>query len=217
MVWWYSILNTTHTTREKKRLEGVTSYIERFKNKFDADKIAGLFAKKHGLIKEEVLAEWEEAGRVSCKNGHAVHGVFEKYILTKEIIFPGVHEKEIVAEKFIKDFFYTNRLTPVEAEMIVYNDSLASQIDCIARNPHGEYFIFDWKTSKEVKKDSFNKFMLEPYCHVPDSNFYHYSFQLSLYKELCKEYKIRDCFIVHIDQSDYKIHKYQQIDYVPTT
>lgn len=196
----------------EKRLESVTRFIERFKNKFDTDKIAEHYARKHGLIKEEVLKKWEEEGRIACENGHAVHSVFENYIKYKEIIFPGKHGKEQVAEKFIKDFFHTNRLTPVEAEMIVYNSVIASQIDCIAKNPTGEYFVLDWKTNKEIKWESFNKFMLEPYQVYPDSSFFHYSMQLSIYKKLCTEYPIKDCFIVHIGMKDYKIHRHQNIE-----
>lgn len=189
------------------RLTGVTTYIKNYTNPFDADKIAEKYAKKHGLIKEDILTKWKLEGELSAKNGTDCHSFIEDYINEKPLDIVNISQKQIVALKFIADFFITKRLIPVETELLVYNleMGLASQIDCIAKNTDGEYFILDWKTNKEIKKESWGKYMLGEFNTTPDANFYHYSLQLSLYKKMCTEYNIKKCFIVHLDNFDYKI------------
>lgn len=190
---------------EDKQLKSVTNYISQFKNKFDSDLIADKYAKKNGLNKLAVLKEWKDKADLSIKNGIACHTIFENYILNNKIELLGISNKENVVKKFINDYFETQILTAIETEFIVYNDNLAGQIDCIAKNKKDEYFILDWKTNNKIEKESYNKYMLGEYSIYPDSNYYHYSLQLSLYKSMCKEYDIKNCYIIHIDNNDYKI------------
>jgi hypothetical protein len=194
-----------------KYLQGVTGLISKYKNKFDAEKVATAYALKYGLDKDELLKQWELKGKQSCEHGTAVHSVFETYILNGQIVVTGKYSKEPVAVKFIDDFFKTERLIPVEAELIVYNECIASQIDCIAKNKKGQHFIIDWKTNEKIETNGYKKYMLYPFHLYPDACFYHYSLQLSFYKELCKEYKIEGLFIVHIDEQDYNIIKAENI------
>jgi hypothetical protein len=190
-----------------KKLFGVTSLISKYKNKFDSELMATNYAIKHNLDKDDVLKEWKEKGEYSCNQGTEVHRIIENYILTGNIEQSNIYPKEKVAVKFIEEIFKTNKLTPVETEMIVYNDSIASQIDLIAKNDKNDYFIFDFKTNSKIEINSFNKYMLEPFNTLPDASFYHYSIQLSIYKKLCKEYEIKDIYIIHIDEENYHFIK----------
>jgi hypothetical protein len=197
---------------DSKILKGVTGLISKYKNPFDKDPFAEKYCLKNGLIKEDVLEEWDMKGKVSRNQGHVIHKIFEDYINTGKIIKPCIYNNELQAERFIKNFFLTGRLIPVETEMIVYNDSIASQIDFIAKTPEGDHFIFDPKTNKEIEKNSYGKMMLAPFNHVPDASFYHYSIQVSIYKILCKEYDIKQCFIIHINDSGYDFIKPELIN-----
>jgi ATP-dependent exoDNAse (exonuclease V) beta subunit len=187
-----------------KRLLGVTSYISKFKNHFDSDLIAERYAKKNGLDKLKVLAEWKEEGERSLKAGNACHSIIENYINTGKIEEYGISPKEKVSVKIIEDLFLTERLIPVEAECIVYNDFLASQIDCVCRNKEGDIFILDWKTNKKISKDSYGKYMLDTYSYLPDSTYYHYSLQLKIYEKL---YPVKGSYIVHIEDESYSLIK----------
>lgn len=197
-----------------KELTGVTTYISKFKNKFDIDLVAENYARKHGLNKDELIQKWKQEGEISIKNGTSVHSVFENYILSNKVIFNGITEKEKVAEKFINEIFESEKLEPVQCEYLIYSTELglASMIDCIAKNKNGEYFILDWKTNKRIEKKSYGKYMLNPYSKYPDASFYHYSLQLSLYKKMLTDYQIKDCYIVHIGEADYSFIKYEQIN-----
>lgn len=200
----FNPINHTYV-KDGKILQGVTGLISKFKNPFDKELQAGKYAAKNGLIKEDVLFEWDVKGKVSRNQGTVIHKIFEDYINTGKISIQNLYTKEIQAVNFIKEFFETGRLIPVETEMIVYNDFIASQIDFIAKTPQGDYFIFDPKTNKGIEKNSYGKMMLPPFNHIPDASFYHYSIQTSIYKKLCTDYKIKKCFIVHIDDSKFTI------------
>jgi glutamate synthase domain-containing protein 1 len=195
-----------------KKLTGITSIISKYKNKFDSDLIATNYAIKHNLKKENVLKEWKEKGEYSCNQGTEVHKIIENYILTGEINLSNIYPKEKIAVKFIEEIFKTNKLTPIETELIVYNDKIASQIDLIAMNNKGDLFILDFKTNSKIETNGYNKYMLHPFNLLPDASFYHYSIQLSIYKKLCKEYNIKDIYIIHIDENDYFFIKAALID-----
>ena len=199
--------NHSYTLDGKKRLTSITQYISKFKAIFDKDKISKNYAKKHGLKQKDVLAEWKRKADESCVMGTYVHNIFEDFIDGKErgdidfIKYP----KSKIALNVIEDLFVSERLTPVETELIVYNDKYAGQIDCIAKNEKGEYFILDWKTNKEIKQSNSWQSMKGLFKVYDDCNFNHYSIQLRAYQKMCKEYDIKDCFIVHIKENDYEV------------
>lgn len=188
-------------------LKSVSGLIKKYKKPFDSDRIATAYALKHDLDKDEVLASWEKERQESANNGTGVHRIFEDYILTGELKedtaqFP----KEKQAIEFIKDFFKTGRLIPIETELICYNEKLATQIDCISKNKKGEHFILDWKTNKRIDHISYkDQRMISPFTKYPDCNFYHYSLQVKLHKILCKEYDIKQSFIVHLLDYGYQV------------
>ena len=186
-------------------LESITKYISKYKGFFDLDLIAGNYAIKNNLLKEDVINMWKEKGKRSCEVGTYIHSIFEDYILKKDHVYQD-YPKVDVARKIKLELFSSKRLIPLETEYIVYNDKYAGQIDCIAKNKKGEHFIFDWKTNNKIDFSSFGgKKMKTPYNHLMDCNFIHYSLQLSCYKEMCKEYDINKCYIVHLEENSYSI------------
>lgn len=185
-------------------LTGVTTLISQFVEPFDSFAQAIKYAEKYGLNAQEVLESWDKKGKESREDGTLTHEIFEQYILNKKIVDNG-SKKAQGAIKFINDFFQSGRLVPVAAEYIVYNDFYASMIDCIAKDKQGNYYILDWKTNKEIATSSFqNKKMLAPLEDLFDCNYYHYSLQVAIYKELCKEFTFKNCYIVHINENDYR-------------
>lgn len=191
-----------------KRLQNITGYIKQFKNPFDSGRISKAYALKHGLKQEDVLKEWKDKADKSVKQGTEIHSIFENYTLSNQIIDVPGNPKAKVARQFINDYFKTGRLTPVETEMIVYDELYASQIDSIVKDERDNHFILDYKTNKEIKQSSFaGAMMLPPFDYLQDCDYSHYSIQTSFYKKLCKEYEIKGCYIIHIDTNSYKFIK----------
>lgn len=199
---------STHTYKLGDRiLTGVTTLISRYKNKFDAPAMAARISERENRPVSDVLKEWEKKGEDSRIAGTAVHSVFENYVLHNKIVLPGVHQKENIAVKFITEMFMTGRITPVDAEIIVYNEKIgiASQIDFIGKNSINQYFIFDWKTNSKIESNGYGKKMFTPFQGLPDCSLSHYSLQLNIYKKLYEENPVDKLFLVHIDTEDYKI------------
>jgi hypothetical protein len=57
----------------------------------------------------------------------------------------------------------------------------------VFENPDGTLLIYDWKRCKEIEyeKGIFTKYATTPcISHLPDTNFWHYSLQLNIYKTI---------------------------------
>ena len=189
-----------------KRLTSITQYISKFKQPFDTERIAGAYARKHALSVEYVIDMWDKKGKAACETGTYIHSIFEDYILKVDHVEQDYPKKE-TANLIIKELFDSGRLTPVEAEYIVYNDNYAGQVDCIAKNNEGEHFIIDWKTNSKIDFGNHWQKMKDDYSELDDCSFNHYSIQLSAYRQLCKEYDIKGCYIVHLEENKYSFIK----------
>ena len=79
---------------------------------------------------------------------------------------------------------------------------IAGTIDCCCINQYGEFILYDWKRSKEIKRtnDYKRKYSTKPndLNYLEDVNFNHYSLQLNLYKyilECFQKQRIHNCHV----------------------
>lgn len=111
--------------------------------------------------------------------------LIDVFKMTKESI-------ELNKEKIL-NFLSTSksRLIPIVSEFIIGDQEfrICGTIDQIFYNKtYNCLQIWDWKTNKAIEQTGFNnKKMLDPISHIDDSNFWHYSLQLSLYKFILKK------------------------------
>jgi ATP-dependent exoDNAse (exonuclease V) beta subunit len=195
-----------------KKLTSVTQHISQFKHPFNSEEIAQKYALKHNMKKEDVLQLWSDKGKKACEIGTFIHAMFEDYINDIIVKTHNDYSKCEIALIAIQELFESKRLIPVETEMIVYNDNYAGQIDCIAKNNKGEHFILDWKTNNKIDKVNPYQKMIKDYWFLDDCSFNHYSLQLSCYKEMCKEYDIKGCYLVHIKNDGYDVIKCKDLE-----
>ncbi len=94
---------------------------------------------------------------------------------------------------------------PYRTEWTVYNEDLklSGSIDMVYENPDGSLNIYDWKRAKEiVKTNPFKKYSTtECIDDLPDTNFWHYSLQLNIYKALLElKYNkiVKDLYLVKL-------------------
>lgn len=202
-----------------KRLKSVTSYLSEFKNEFDSDKWSKIIAEREGKTQDEILLQWKEKAKKSCDIGTATHKIFEDYtlknysLINNEYSFeiPEIdlsymvdfNKKYISSIQFIKDFFETKRLIPIHTEYIVYNDILAGQVDMICKDQKDNYYILDFKTNEEISTNSYHKKMKGIFKDIDDCAYYHYTLQLSIYRNLLKKYNIKKTFLIHIKDDGY--------------
>lgn len=208
-------------TKKDKNLVSVTTLISKFKNEFDSNFYSERIAKKEGVTQKEILERWSLKAKKSCEIGTAIHKIFEDYanndyfLINGELSFDFMElqedylldfeSKKKSCFKFIKEIFQSKRLTPVYVEHIVYNDFLAGQIDMICKDQNDSYYILDFKTNEKIEEFSYGKKMKGELNDIDDSSFYHYSLQLSIYKQMFIEKNIKGLYLIHIKPDGYEI------------
>jgi ATP-dependent exoDNAse (exonuclease V) beta subunit len=79
-------------------------------------------------------------------------------------------------------------MKPYRTEWTIYDEDikLTGSIDMVYEKPDGTLAIYDWKRSKDITRvNNFNEYALTPcISHMPNSNFWHYSLQLNIYKQV---------------------------------
>jgi len=117
--------------------------------------------------------------------------------------------------KFVDDFPH---LKPYRTEWLVYNEDwkLSGSIDMVYENEDGTLSIYDWKRSKEIGRvNNFNEYSCtDSICHLPNTNFWHYSLQLNTYKSILEEKydkKIKDLYLVRLHPNN-EDETYELID-----
>lgn len=163
----------------------VTRWIEKFKPKFDEQKMAARVAAREGVPVELVLEAWEKKRKDSGEFGTKVHKALEAFHLTGKVnkefadILHGFKELNVDINKK-KTFF----------EKLVFNKKLriAGMSDIIMLNKDKKTFnVYDFKTNKKLRYVSpFSDNMLTPISQYPCSEYFTYSLQLSMYGYLYK-------------------------------
>lgn len=204
----------------------VTTFIHEQFEEFNADLIIGRMMdspywpknKYYGKTPFEIKALWEANRDSAASAGTKMHYDIECYYNQMTV------ENDSVEFKYFKDFVEKHpELEPYRTEWVVFDTDLkiAGSIDMVFYNTKtNEYNIYDWKRCKEIKKtNSFNKYSISPVlASIPDTNFWHYTLQLNLYKALLqKNYgiTITTCALVCLHPENknktYQIHKVPDI------
>lgn len=159
--------------------KSVTSFINELFPKFEADKMAGFVAKKRGISKEEVLAEW----KAKTQQGTDIHAQLES-----EIYFQGGAN---INDRFLPLLESVEELKHQEAgllnEVIIFDRQLklAGTCDLIFKLDNTIYII-DFKSNLDMNtyyKVYPNKTKIPG---IENSKHHRYSLQLTIYKYLFK-------------------------------
>jgi len=200
------------------KFTSVTTLVHHQFEQFNADKILNAIFKKnplpakyHGKTKDSLKAEWDENRDSAASAGTKLHQNIEDYFNGETIVNDSMEWNH-----FMK--FHTDNigLIPYRTEWVVYDEeiNLAGSIDMVTENDDNTLTIYDWKRSKGiVKSNAFNKYSTNQIIeHIPDSNFWHYSLQLNVYKAIIeRKYnkKVKELFLVclHPNQKNYQLLK----------
>jgi hypothetical protein len=138
----------------------------------------------YGMTKEEILEKWKSSGKEASLAGTKLHYDIECYYNQIESKNDSIEYSYFL--HFVKDY---PDLKPYRTEWMVYYEELkiAGSIDMIYENENGELIIYDWKRCKEIENDKgyFTVYSTTKcISHLPDTNFWHYSLQLNMYKTI---------------------------------
>ena len=167
-----------------KPLTSVSKTIHKYVEKVDFDKIAGFIAKKRGITKAEVLAEWNAKKVASCQQGTSAHTFGENY--------NGIQKPTNGFEEAIVKFWdnIPDYIEPFLFELQMFSETLgiAGTSDIILFNKKtGKFIIADYKTNEDLFKNYKGKTLLEPFNNLLDSPYNKYQLQLSMYQLLFEQ------------------------------
>lgn len=177
--------------------------------------------KYFGMTAEEIKKLWNDNGAAASGAGTAMHLAIEQFLHGHpEVIDPPVLDS--VEWKYFKQFWadVSGDLVPYRSEWEVWAEEykLAGSIDMIFyRKSTGDYVIYDWKRSKEIKKTNDWGTGFGPVAHLPDCNYWHYTLQLNVYRWFLETYyglRISDMYLVimHPDNDTYKRFRLNRLD-----
>lgn len=201
-------------------LSSVSSVIKKYTAPFDADKIAGFVAKKRGITKEEVLAEWEAKKNAACDRGNAAHAFGEEFAINPiqyDSEFAPVYNNGL--EQAILRFWdnIPDHIEPFLFELKMYSEDLgiAGTADIILYNTlTGKFIICDYKTNEDLFKNYKKKKLLKPFNDLLDMPYSKYELQLSMYQILFEQcgFEVESRRIIWLqDDGTYKSYKTQDL------
>lgn len=144
--------------------------------------------------------EFERLFNMTYENQRVINNL---EILKKEI--PRQDRMDILKSHFLK-FHQDSKdnLVPIATEIRVYLDDalISGTLDQLFwSNKTRKYHVFDWKTNKRFRKDDdFYNYLLPPLDKYPQTEFWEYAHQLSLYRYILSlnfpEIEFGDNFVV---------------------
>lgn len=210
----------TYTIDGDSSYTSVTTWVHSHFNKFNPDMIIDKMmngknwtsSKYYGMTKEEIKLMWEKNGNEASAAGTKLHYDIECYYNLNPISNDSIEYEYF--NKFTQDF---PKLIPFRTEWTVFDreTKLAGSIDMLFTDSSNNFYICDWKRSKEIKTTNrYEKCKHPILVDIPDCNFYHYSFQLNTYKYILEknyDIKINYMFLICL-HPDNKNNSYIKID-----
>lgn len=203
----------------------VTSWVKLHFMEFDSDD--AIVKMKNGkkwdkskykeLTDDQIKKLWEDHRVEASELGTNMHFSIEQYYNHIDVGDDSKEFKQFL--EFDKKRLEMN-MEAYKTEWKIYDEKLniCGTPDMLYRLPNGNFVIYDWKRSSKIKK--FNKFShstTECIKDFPNTNFWHYTLQLNMYKYILEHnYGINivgmylGCF--HPDMDSGKIFKVQPID-----
>ena len=206
-----------------------TKFIHEFFPHFDPDAtIAKMMKSKkwtssvwYGKTAEEIKKTWNDSGKEASTKGTAMHLAIEQFLHgSTEQIDPANYNT--VEWKYFMNFWndVKDDLVPYRSEWEVWMKEylLCGSIDMVffSKKLNG-YLIYDWKRSKDIKVKNDFAHGYGPVEHLPDTNYWHYTLQLNIYKYFLEKFydlKVVDlCLVIlHPDNKNYRLIRLNMLD-----
>jgi hypothetical protein len=199
----------------------ITQFLHNFFPHFDADEtIKKMMKSKNwpqskwfGMTAEQIKQTWNANGKEASEAGTAMHlGIEMVMNRAEQQVEQSI--KETVEWQYFWNYWHLDKETwePWRTEWEVWDSELklAGSIDMVYRNKKdGTFAIYDWKRAKEIKLENSFTSGFGPVSHLPDSNYWHYTLQLNMYRWILEKwYGIRvsqmALVVLHPNNKNYK-------------
>ena len=186
-----------YTVHGEQGYTSVTTWNHSHFPKFDQDKIIDNILnssrrddpnyKYYKKTRQNIEDMWEKNRIEASTAGTKTHYNIECYYNEVPV------EDNSIEYAYFKNFSKDHpHLEAYRTEWCVYYEELklSGSIDMVFRDKtNGEYYIYDWKRSKGIEYETaYCKTAITPcISHLPDTNYWHYSLQLNVYRRILME------------------------------
>lgn len=181
-----------------------TTFIGSFYEHFDPDAVIAKMmsgrnwtkSKYFGKTADEIKAGWNANGAEASEAGTRMHLDIEHYNnaepvgnLAGDDYEPNPSKEWDYFLAYEKHHRKVHGLEPYRTEWLVFKEDikLAGSIDMVYKKPDGTLAIYDWKRAKSMEYENKYQKMYPPLNHLPDTNYWHYSLQLNIYRRILQE------------------------------
>jgi len=169
--------------------------------------------KYYKMSAEDIKNVWESNGKISRDLGTSLHEDIENFYNEIEVT------NDTPEYEYFLNFVSDHKDIKIyRTEWFIFSEihRITGSIDAVFQNSDGSLSIYDWKRSKDISFKSFNNEKGKPPLdNVINSNYYHYSLQLNLYKTILETFygkKIRDMFLIVLHPSEINYRKIKVIE-----
>ncbi len=176
---------------EGREMLSVTTLVDGCFPKFDQEYWAQYKARKEGVDPQVILDMWAREGQRARDLGTTMHERIERYYLGEDSL------DDTDSLRLFRLFAANNRLYPYRTEWRIFHEDydLAGTLDFLERTPDGTFNIYDWKRSKKliasdgriISESPYRTMGFHPVSHIPDTSYWHYALQLSIYRFILEE------------------------------
>jgi hypothetical protein len=177
-----------------------------------------------GKTDEEIKAGWNANGTIASEAGTRMHSDIERYYNASPVgNLAGDDYEPLESAEWSMFLDYQRKhgeqFHPYRTEWLVWDRSvmIAGSIDMVYRKQDGTLAIYDWKRAKEIKTENRWQSMLGPVNHLPDTNYWHYSIQLNVYRRILESWYGETVselalVILHPNQKSFRVLKVNLMD-----
>jgi hypothetical protein len=195
-----------------------TGFLHEFFGHFDADAVIAKMqssskwpeSKYFGMTAEQIKKQWADKGKASSEAGTRMHLDIEhfynamphggpKATYTMDDGFAGLAVDGWTPLEgpewshfldYQRAYADPKGFVPYRTEWLVFDTEhkVSGSIDMVYRKPDGTLAIYDWKRIEEVKTENRFQSGLGPVAHLPDTNYWHYSLQLNVYRYMLQKH-----------------------------
>ena len=173
--------------------------------------------KYYGMTDDEIKAGWSANGAAASGAGTRMHLDIERFYNADPVgNLAGDDYEPALSPEWTMFLEYQRKIgskfKPFRTEWLVWDRSvmISGSIDMVYRKPDGTLAIYDWKRVKEIKTANRYDNMLGPLNHLPDTNYWHYTMQLNVYRRIIEANygeKVTELALVvlHPDNQTYQV------------
>ena len=200
---------------------------------FDADAVLARMSSQKKQAKyqttdhEAIKAGWAALGEAASRLGTKMHAAVEIYFNTGIVSAdPEIGPEMEQMRRFLRNEVEPRGIRAYRTEPTIFAEpggsvSLAGSVDFLGVDGRGDYWIMDWKRSKEIKQSAkgFYGYGEEPpFDRMENVNHVHYSLQLHTYRYLFERYyglriPPQNLYMVifHVDHEDYEMYQAEDV------